>query len=362
MGESKSLARDEIERLYREEYRLLYEEFAARLHALLELLVKDISIPVDHIEHRVKTIESFMEKIERKSYPDPFRQIKDCAGLRIVTFYQDSVQSVVNMIREEFEVDEANSLDKIEDLGETEFGYRSVHLVVSLSNQRAILREWKRYAGLPAEIQVRSVLQHAWATVSHKLNYKSTSQESRKVLRQLSRLSAHLETVDEEFTVLRDNMRQETITENRNKTDQENKPDESLSVEILQDFFKHKVDLQKWERLGVRAGMEPFPKLISKYHNIGLQILLFTLQTVGITTIAEFESLIPKLETQAEPLRRFVELVKAKDETLYAVPVDVLVLLVSFLKASDLPPDFDWGGRYEPFFVEALQKICQPMS
>lgn len=206
------------------------------------------------------------------------------------------------------------------------------------------------------------MLQHAWATVSHKLNYKSTSQESRKVLRQLSRLSAHLETVDEEFTVLRDNMRQETTAEDSNETGQENKPDGSLSVEILQDFFKRKVDLQKWERLGVRAGMEPFPKLISKYHNTGLQILLFTLQAVGITTIVEFESLIPKLETKAEQLRRFVELVKAKDEVLYAVPVDVLVFLVSFLKASELSPDFDWGGRYEPFFVEALRKICQPMS
>ena len=144
-----------------------------------------------------------------------------------------------------------------------------------------------------------------------------------------------------------------------NSGGQENKLDESLGIEILQDFFKHKVDLQKWERLGVQAGMEPFPKLISKYHNTGLQILLFTLQAVGITIIAEFESLISVLETKAEQLRRFVELVKTKDERLYAVPVDVLVLLVSFFKTSDLPPDFDWGGRYELFFVEALQCIIE---
>lgn len=362
MKEGKLPDRKEIERLYREEYRPLYEEFAARLHALLELLVKDTGIPVDHIEHRVKTIESFLEKIERKSYPEPFRQIKDCIGLRIVIFYQDSVKNVVKMIREEFEVDEANSLDKIEDLGETEFGYRSVHLVVSLSNQRGNLREWKRYAGLPAEIQIRSVLQHAWATVSHTLNYKSTSQESRKVLRQLSRLSAHLETVDEEFMILRDNIQPEKTAADSREGSRHDHPDQSLNIAALQDFMKHKADLQKWERFGVRAGMKPFPKLISKHHNTGLHILLLTLQAVGITTIVEFEKLIPELETKAEQLQSFVELVKAEDEILYAVPVDVLVLLVSFVRANALPPEFDWGGLYGPFFVEALRKICQQQS
>jgi putative GTP pyrophosphokinase len=354
--------RREIERLYREDYRPLYEEFAARLHALLEMLVKDTGIPVDHIEHRVKTIESFMEKIECKSYADPFQQIKDCLGLRIVTFYQDSVKNVVNMLREEFEVDEANSLDKIEDLADTEFGYRSVHLIVSLSPQRAILREWKRYAGLPAEIQIRSVLQHAWATVSHTLNYKSTAQESRKVLRQLSRLSAHLETVDEEFIILRDNIQPETTAAESGEASQTDRSAQALTMTTLQDFVKHTADLQKWERFGVRAGMRPFPKLISKHHATGLHILLLTLQTVGITNRVELETLMPELETHVEPLQRFVELVTTQDEILYAVPVDVLTLLVSFARASALPPEFDWGGMYEPFFVEALRTICRTMS
>lgn len=85
MKEGTLLDQKEIERLYREEYRPLYEEFAARLHALLELLVKDAGIPVDHIEHRVKTVESFVEKLERKSYADPFQQIKDCVGLLTIS-------------------------------------------------------------------------------------------------------------------------------------------------------------------------------------------------------------------------------------------------------------------------------------
>ncbi len=77
------------------------------------------------------------------------------------------------------------------------------------------------------------------------------------------------------------------------------------------------------------------------------------------TLIVECEKLIPELETQTEQLQCFVELVKAEDEILYAVPVDVIVLLVSFNRANAFPPEFDWGGLYEPFFVEALRKICQ---
>ncbi len=80
------------------------------------------------------------------------------------------------------------------------------------------------------------------------------------------------------------------------------------------------------------------------------------------TLIVECEKLIPELETQTEQLQCFVELVKAEDEILYAVPVDVMVLLVSFVKADALPTDFDWGGSYEPFFVEALREICTQQS
>ena len=122
------------------------------------------------------------------------------------------------------------------------------------------------------------------------------------------------------------------------------------------------MDLQQWEAFGVQAGMEPFPQLISRYHAIGLQILLLTLQTVDVTTIAEFECLFEQFEQQQEQLEHFVKQVKAKGGSVHAVPVDVLILLVSIVKAKQIPADFDWGGKYEDFYTNALQDILSRES
>ncbi len=75
---------------------------------------------------------------------------------------------VVEIIRQEFVVDEARSLDKFDDLDAKEFGYRSIHLIVSSPRTRE--HTWKNgnAVGLRAEVQVRSILQHAWSNMSHK--------------------------------------------------------------------------------------------------------------------------------------------------------------------------------------------------
>jgi ppGpp synthetase/RelA/SpoT-type nucleotidyltranferase len=351
--------RAEFERRYLEEYRPLYEEFASRLQSLLEEVTNNAGIPVDKIASRVKTVESFLEKIERKPYIDPFTQIQDCVGVRVITYYLDDVERVTEIIRKNLEIDNANSIDKLLDLSPEEFGYRSVHLVVSLPESRVTLDEWNRFAGLSAEIQVRSILQHAWADLSHRIDYKNTTQVPHQLLRRLFRLSALVETADEEFMLLRD-MSKEIAEEYRDDVIRGDL-DLPLNLDSLREFIKQKVDLKKWEQFGVQAGMEPFPELISinKYHSTGLKILLLTLQTVGIATIAEFERLFPGFEQLAGQIRRFVDLVKAQGKTVHAVPMDILILLTSFSKADSIPSDFDWGGKYRPFIIEALRKACQ---
>ena len=201
---------------YRDEYQPLYKQFASRLHPLLEELIDKAGIPIDHIECRVKTIESFLKKIERfKFYDNPFERIQDFVGIRIITNYQDDVHKVIEIIRKEFDVDEELSGDKSTELGIREFGYKSVHLKIFLSPPRVTLQEWEPYAGLPAEIQVRSVLQHAWSVIDHEIAYKSKLQPSSKIVRRLSRLSAKLEEVDEEFMALRDLSGKMDLTKNK---------------------------------------------------------------------------------------------------------------------------------------------------
>jgi len=351
----------EFERLYREK-RYLYEDFARDLRDLMEKLIKNAGIPFDKVVYRTKDIESFLKKIVRKVYDDPFEQIKDFAGVRVITYYQDDAEKVIRMIRAEFEVDEAESVDKVNHLSANEFGYRSVHLIVSLSQNRAQQPEWKRFAGLWAEIQVRSVLQDAWADLSHRIDYKITSQAPTELRRRLFRLSALLELADEEFTEIRD--LSEVITKGYRDNVSQGRLDLPVNLDSLEEFIEQKVDLQKWAQFGVEAGMQAFPEIEidNKYKSGRLGILLRTLQETGITTIAGFEAVFPDFEQRQSQLQRFVELVKAAGKTVYAVPLDVLILLVSFAKADAIPPDFNWGGRYRPFIIEALRKVCREQA
>lgn len=182
-----------------------YEQFAARLRGLLVDALRSHGIDVVQIESRAKTVESFVEKLTRKRRDDddPIAGTTDLVGLRIITYYTEDVHLVGDLIAREFDVDHENSNDKIQSLASDQFGYRSTHYVVQLGASRRELVEWKQFKGIKAEIQVRTALQHAWAAVSHKVEYKSAALPE-PVRRRLYRLSALFELADEQFSTLRD--------------------------------------------------------------------------------------------------------------------------------------------------------------
>jgi len=70
------------------------------------------------------------------------------------------------------------------------------------------LKEYKRYKDLKVEIQIRSILQHAWAEIEHDLGYKGEVSIPDKYKRAFNRLSALLETADIEF----DRLKSELLT------------------------------------------------------------------------------------------------------------------------------------------------------
>ncbi len=166
---------DEFKQQYQEK-RQLYETFALRLQELLKELTHNAKIPCDKIVFRVKTLESFLEKIERKLYTAPFEQIKDLAGVRVVTYYLDDVERVRQLIYQEFTVDEQHSVDKITHLGAEEFGYRSV--ISHYCGVRAARQFKGRCAFCRADGGDSN--SHDFAAclgwLSHKIDYKLTSQ------------------------------------------------------------------------------------------------------------------------------------------------------------------------------------------
>jgi ppGpp synthetase/RelA/SpoT-type nucleotidyltranferase len=154
------------------------------------------------IHSRAKHPLSLLDKLRRKEYTTPKEEVKDLVGVRVVTAYPDQAEQAALRLRDALTVDEEASFDRLYELDESEFGYRSIHLVVQLAERdRGMGAE--AIDALWFEIQLRSVLQHAWALLDHEAVYKSGVTLPRELKRQFSALAGALEVADQVFLRLR---------------------------------------------------------------------------------------------------------------------------------------------------------------
>ena len=180
-----------------------FEAFTSNVEQLLKMLLKLDKIEYLGIETRTKSIESFRNKLQRPTKRGKYTQIHDVtdlAGLRIVAYYQKDVRAICRLIEENFTVDVENTSDKNDAIAPDRFGYLSVHYIISLNKDRESLSEYKAFKGLKAEIQIRTVLQHAWAVLDRKLRYNQEEDIPKEIRRKLFRVSALLEVADENFS------------------------------------------------------------------------------------------------------------------------------------------------------------------
>ena len=157
-----------------EKVRSKYEKLGVKLTALISQLAEDCGIKPFTIEQRSKTTQSFREKISRIEKGGKYRlvdDVTDLIGVRIVLFTLDDCAKIISAIRENFVIDEDNSVDKTQAVEDDRFGYASTHLIASLSDERKKLFEYKELVGLKCEIQIRTVLQHAWAVLDWEMRY-----------------------------------------------------------------------------------------------------------------------------------------------------------------------------------------------
>lgn len=162
----------------------------------------DILAPIHVVTARAKLPSSLRSKCRRKGYNNPATQATDMLAVRVITYFKRDVNDIAARLRAVLRVSQAKSRDTRKELAENEFGYRSVHLVARL--RPADAAELTAVGSRWFEVQVRSILDHAWSEIEHEAVYKSGVHYPIEVRRRFKALAASLEVLEDTFAGLTD--------------------------------------------------------------------------------------------------------------------------------------------------------------
>ena len=186
------------------------EEFDRRKGALEALCIKTKGLIEDCLKHaglrcqsvqaRVKKGKKLQQKYLDKNYRS-LDDITDQAGVRVITYYDDEVDRAADAIKREFTIIPEKSIDKRE-TDPDKFGYYALNLVCMHKEHRKTDVQWKEFADLVFEIQVTSVLRHAWSEMEHPW-YDLKESYPPHIKRRYYRVAALLEIAEAEFLDLR---------------------------------------------------------------------------------------------------------------------------------------------------------------
>jgi putative GTP pyrophosphokinase len=262
-----------------------FEDYRIKVEVLLRELLIQNNVSFHKIESRIKDPIHLEEKIIRKheKYND-LSDITDLVGLRVITFFEDEVDKVAKIVESEFIIDEQNSIDKRK-LESDRFGYMSLHYVASLNSERKKLTEYKRFQDIKIEIQIRSILQHAWAEIEHDIGYKGEITIPDTLKRNFHRVAALLETADIEFVKIREGQKkyERSVAENIKRNPEEVEINStSLRSYIYSSSTVKEIDIDMTSRIGwiVKDDQLPMDWHIKK------------LNFLGIRTIKELDTLL----------------------------------------------------------------------
>lgn len=179
-----------------------YRSLASKVEAIIKENLEQSKMQCHSVTSRGKGLKSFTDKAKSGKYADPINEIKDMAGIRVITYLESDVRKVADVIERLFDIDKAHSLDQSQLLGSDRLGYKSVHYIAKFDKRRCELPEYKIYENLPFEIQIRSLLQHTWAEIEHDRNYKFSGKLPSKLERRFYLVAGMLEVADSEFVAI----------------------------------------------------------------------------------------------------------------------------------------------------------------
>lgn len=191
------MLKDELLAEY-DQHRTRIEQLGATIERALSDQLAGAGAKVQFIAWRLKDRTSLARKLARpdKTYQSLW-DVTDLLGVRIATYFEDTIEDVARLVETLFAVDLRHSTDKLRFTDSGRFGYRSLHYVCSLPSEQAPHPDFR------LEIQIRTALQHAWAEVEHDLGYKAQDAVPELIRRRFNRIASLLEIADQEFVSIR---------------------------------------------------------------------------------------------------------------------------------------------------------------
>lgn len=145
-----------------------YFRFAKVTHQLLKQLLESSDIKFQQVTFREKEVEKLKEKYQIKTHliGKPLESVYDLSGCRVIFYLEEQINQFVEILRREFKF--IVSPEKKWDPS----GYNATHVVVKLDDRRSKLAEYSEFSNLICEIQLTTVLFHAWSEINHDIIYK----------------------------------------------------------------------------------------------------------------------------------------------------------------------------------------------
>ena len=315
-----------------EEYRKMRPALQKMKGIALSIIRNDIAakgLMVTATEARVKEEKSLAGKLELKGAKYASAEdITDLLGVRVITFYSDDVDKIAAMAENLFEIDRENSVDKRKMHQLDSFGYNSLHYICRIPESLYRDPDCPELNTIPFELQIRTSLQHVWATLYHDSGYKSGVEIPKEYLRQMNRLAGMLELADEQFCLIRTG-----INDYRRRVQSLVSDGNLEEVALDGDSFRSYLTMQPFDALNRKiAALNQ-----AEIQEVSLQRFLPALKWMGLATLGDIEQMVRDYGEDAYRLASFQLGVTDIDIITSAVALQNLCIVYILRKGGGKP-------------------------
>lgn len=183
-----------------------YQAAIREVQTKLEILDDEFQMkhkrnPIHHMQSRMKSIQSMMEKLARRNAPrtisSAVANLTDIAGIRVICSYLQDVYTIAELLTRQDDIHIIRVRDYIKNPKPN--GYRSLHLVVEipvfLSEGRVLV---------PVEVQIRTIAMDFWASLEHSLRYKAQGKVPEDISQELIQTASDIALLDQRMQTIHD--------------------------------------------------------------------------------------------------------------------------------------------------------------